>query len=402
MTKETKKINSKEKEHPRRLKMLDLQLKAFNLSGILPPSSIASSRWKTLLYDIFTTVSLIWFLPAIAAQLVALYQRLDDIEVATAILFQVSCYISTGVIFFYFVWKRKELVKLFDTLEAGFISHMDKVGSPTKRTAILSEASRKSTVITWTLLGLCFTVETAWGCIPFILGYVEYFTDAEPRDLSNDRGRYFGLAMWLPENVNKFPTYELTHAFHFIAVYTVVSNITGCYMLMFALAFHTTTQFKILCAAFEDVDDFVQKAQDSGDNTTNGCHREWNTRKELTDDLMSLRVNQHKDEHNYDYIPGDVGSDIVYEGNSQRNISGYFGQPDNAVSRQRVKPSDARYSKDFVKLKNIKSDRVFNDPLGDISDIETISEASTTLEPCDKFQRQYLIDCIQFHQALIR
>jgi hypothetical protein len=401
MAKETKKFNSKEREHPRRLKMLDLQLKAFNLSGILPPASIAGSRWKTILYDIFTTVSLIWFLPAIAAQLVALYQRLDDIEVATAILFQVSCYISTGVIFFYFVWKRKELLKLFDTLEAGFVSHMDKVGSPTKREAILTEASRKSTVITWILLGLCFTVETAWGCIPFILGYVEYLTDAEQRDLTNDKGRYFGLAMWLPENVNKSPTYELTHVFHFIAVYTVVSNITGCYMLMFALAFHTTTQFKILCAAFEDVDDFVQKVQDTGDND-NGSHREWNSRKELTDDQMALHLDQPKDENNYDYIPGAAGSDRVYEGISQGNISGSFRQPDNATSYQRDKPFDVRYSMDFVKLRSMKLDRGLNDPLGDISDVGTTTETSTTLEPGDKYQRRYLINCIQFHQALIR
>jgi len=44
--------------------------------------------------------------------------------------------------------------------------------------------------------------------------------------------------------------------FHFIAVHAVVSNITGCYMLMFPFAFHTTMLFKILCAAFKDVDEF--------------------------------------------------------------------------------------------------------------------------------------------------
>jgi hypothetical protein len=386
---ETKLFNSKEQEHPRRLKMLDLQLKAFNLSGILPPASISGSRWKTILYDIFTVISLIWFLPTIAAQLVALYQHADDIEVLTAILFQVSCYISTGVIFFYFVWNRKELLKLFDTLEAGFIRHMDKVGLPTKRTAILAEASRKSKVITLTLLGLCFTVETAWGCIPFILGYVEYFTDAEPRDLTNDKGRYFGLTMWLPENVNKSPTYELMHAFHFIAVYTVVSNITGCYMLMFAFAFHTTTQFKILCAAFEDVDDFIQRSQDSEDNTANGCHREWNSRKKVTDELMSLHVDQSTEEG----IPGGVNADTSHEDNCPGHISGSFGQSDNAISHQRDKSFDLRYSKGFIKLKHVKLE-------DEISNTET-SETSTTLQPCDKLLQQYLTDCIQFHQDLI-
>jgi hypothetical protein len=298
---EDKKFNFQEQENPRRLKMLHLQLIAFNLSGILPPASISGNRCKTMLYHIFTVVSLVWFPPAIAFQLVGLYEHLDDIEAATAILFQVSCYISTGIIFFYFVWNRTELVQLFDTLEVGFVSHMDKVGSPTRRNAILKDASRKSAIITWALLGLCFTVEFAWGCIPCILGYVEYFTNDEPRDLTNDRGRYFGLTMWLPENVNKSPTYELMHVFHFIAVYTVVSNINGCYMLMFAFAFHTTTQFKILCAAFEDVDIFVQRPQNSG----NG--RRWDTTKRKTDDLQSL----HAADGNYCCVLGYVNIEML-------------------------------------------------------------------------------------------
>ncbi|KAJ9578506.1 hypothetical protein L9F63_005235 [Diploptera punctata] len=109
------------------------------------------------------------------------------------------------------------------------------------------------------MMGLCFLVEIAWGVIPCAIGYIEYIIDPEAE--IEEKGKYFGLAMWLPENVNKSPNYELMHIFHFIAVYTVVSNITGCYMTMFVLAFHTTTLFKVLCAAFEDVDFFVNSLQ---------------------------------------------------------------------------------------------------------------------------------------------
>jgi hypothetical protein len=164
---------------------------------------------------VFTTVSLLSFLPLIVLQIVPLYQRLDDIEATTVILFQVSCIVSTGIIFFYFVWNRKELVNLFDTLQAGFISHMDKVGSSKIRKSILDEAAKKSTVITWTPLGLCFTTEAVLLVVPFIMGYVEYFTDVEPRNLTSDRGRYFGIKMWLPEDVNQSPTYERMQVFSF-------------------------------------------------------------------------------------------------------------------------------------------------------------------------------------------
>jgi hypothetical protein len=391
---EVQTLNFKEEENPRRLRLLHLQLKAFHLSGILPPSRALSSRWKSTLYDAFTVVSLLWFLPAITVQIVALYQRLDDIEAVTAILFQVSCYISTGIIFFYFVWNRKELVKLFDNLEAGFISHMDKVGSPRRRKAILEEAARKSAVITWTLLGLCFTVETAWGGIPFILGYVEYFTDAEPRNLTNDRGRYFGLTMWLPENANQSPTYELMHAFHFISVYTVVSNITGCYMLMYAFAFHTTTQFKILCAAFEDVDEFEQILQNSEHITNNGHRREWVSTKMKTEDIPG-------EDNICDYAPGSLNTDMVYEENCHQQTSQSSGQPHSVACHQRRTSISLMYPNDFNQSKAVKSDKLINESREEISTTETSSNISITVQPSDEFLQHYLIDCIRFHQALI-
>ena len=388
-------LKFKEEENPRRLKLLHLQLKAFHLSGILPPASALSNSWKSTLYDVFTVVSLLWFLPAIAFQIVGLYQLIDDIEAATAILFQVSCYISTGIIFFYYVWKREELVKLFDTLEAGFISHMDKIGSLTRRKAILEDAAKKSAVITWTLLGLCFTVETAWGGIPFIMGYVEYFTDAEPRNLSNDRGRYFGLTMWLPENVNQSPTYELMHVFHFIAVYTVVSNITGCYMLMFAFAFHTTTHFKILCAAFEDVDEFEQQIQNTEHVTNNGRRTEWISTKAKTEGFRAENLVS-------DYVPGSVNTNMVLEVDGHRQMSQSSGQPDSVTCNRRYKTFSLMYPHDFINSDAAKSDKLLSETREEVSDNATTSHTPDTTQPADESLQQYLMECIQFHQALIR
>lgn len=384
----------KEEENPRKLKLLHLQLKAFHLSGILPPASALSNRWKSALYDVFTAASLLWFLPTIAVQIVALYQLIDDIEATTAILFQVSCYISTGIIFFYFVWKRKELVKLFETLEAGFINHMDKVGSLRRRKAILKDAAKKSAVITWTLLGLCFTVETAWGGIPFIMGYVEYFTDAEPRNLTNDRGRYFGLTMWLPENVNQSPTYELMHVFHFMAVYTVVSNITGCYMLMFAFAFHATTHFKILCAAFEDVDEFEQQIRNSEHVTNNGRRTEWISTKVKTEGFPT-------EDHVNDYVPGSVNTNMVLEVNDYRQMFQSSGQPDGDGCNERYKSFSLLYPHDFTNSEAAKSDILTDEPREDVSYNATASHTPETAEPSDDFLQQYLKECIRFHQALI-
>jgi hypothetical protein len=96
-------LNFKDEENPRRVKLLHLQIKAFNFFGLLPPASVSSSRWKSMLYDIFVTVSLLGLLPSVALQIVALCQRLDNMKAVTGIVYQVIFYISTGTIFFYFV-----------------------------------------------------------------------------------------------------------------------------------------------------------------------------------------------------------------------------------------------------------------------------------------------------------
>jgi len=387
-------LSIKDEDNPRKLKLLHLQRKAFNFSGILPPASALNSRWKSTLYDIFVAVSLLGLLPAIAAQIVALYQCLDDIETVTAILFQVSCYINTGTIFFYFVWKRNELVKLFDILEAGFISHMDKVGSAERRKSILEEAAKKSSLITWALLSLGFIVQTTWGGVPFIIGYVEYFTDAEPRNLTNDRGRYFGLTMWLPENVNQSPTYQIMHIFHLISVYTILSNITSCYMLMFAFAFHTTTHFKILCAAFEDVDEFEQKIQNSEYVTDNGSRTELVSTKMKTEGF-------HTEDLDCDYVPGTANTNKLLEEPGHFETSPFSGQPDSVGCNARYISVSLMYPHDFIKSESAKSEKNMKPPRGELSSNATSSHTPVTTEPSEKLLQQYLMECIRFHQALI-
>lgn len=387
-------LKFKEEENPRRLKLIHLQLKAFNLSGILPPASALSSRWKSTLYDIFTAVSLLWFPPSITLQFAALYQTVGDIEAVTAVLFQVAGFIGTGIAFFYFVWKRKELVKLFDTLEVGFTSHMDKVGSPKRRKAILEESAKKSAVLTWALLVWYFTVVVAWGGLPFIMGYVEYFTDVEPRNLTNDKGRYFGLTMWLPENVNQSPTYELMHVFHFMAVYTACSNIMGSYLLIFAFAFHTATHFKILCAAFEDMDEFEQKIQNSEYVTINGRGAELRSRKVKTGGF-------HTEELDCDYVPRSVNTNMLLEENGDSQMSTSSWQPETVGCNRRYTSVSLMYPHDFIKSEAAKSDKLMKEPRGEIPSSATTSHTPVTTESSEKLLQQYLIDCIRFHQDLV-
>jgi hypothetical protein len=225
-----------------------------------------------MLYNTFSVVCIIWLGPGIFLQLVYLYDHITNIEIATGLGFQITCCFSTWIIFIYFVWNRETVARLIDAKENDFISHMRKVGSPERRKSIFLAAHKKYTVIAYSTIVLFFVVLTAWAVIPWMVGYIEYFRNPEVE--MEEMTKYFGAAMWLPKDVNKSPTYEMMHIFHFMIIYTTAGNITGCYMGMFLLAYHTTTLFKVLCAAFEDVDDFASTMEfpDDSKERLNGTY----------------------------------------------------------------------------------------------------------------------------------
>ena len=43
----------------------------------------------------------------------------------------------------------------------------------------------------------------------------------ESLDSRDEYLKYFGLILWLPPNIDKFPTYELVSTYNFIATYAV-------------------------------------------------------------------------------------------------------------------------------------------------------------------------------------
>ncbi|PSN33450.1 Odorant receptor 9 [Blattella germanica] len=374
----TSKLNNQEFDHfflkftekmegTKRLRLLHLQLIALYLSGILYPPNWEQNRCKKFIYDIFTFITIIWFPPTIFLQMIFLLDCLGDLRTATGILFQVSCYISTYIIFLYFVWHRKALVKLIDRIETEFVFHLERVGTPSRRDAILAEDYRKQKIITCLMLGLCFLVEAAWGVIPGMIGYIEYFIKTEEELANNEKGKYFGLAIWLPDNVNKSPTYEMVHCFHFIAVYTVVSNITACYMTMFMFAYHTTTIFKLTCAAFEDADDFentllVENESNHDIRLMVGSSSSKETMRSYLNSMAANRWNEHSD---------------------------------RMLDKKSKEDNNHGFTSNELQTSN------FNSTVSTGDDVD-VSHQKMFNEDLKRSMQKYLENCISFHQAIIQ
>jgi hypothetical protein len=233
---------------------LRFYLKALNLCGVWPPENISSDPWKLRLYNIYTCFTLIWFIPAITSMCIELCNYLDSLEKAISVIFQISAFVLSAILAMYFVYRRKIMMNLFYTLETNFIPYMEKVRSTTKKLKSLEESMFLGKLIADRFLYCAYMTIFIWGIIPCVKGYVEYIWQFNQEDIEHNRGKYFGLAVWFPSNVNKSPIYEIAQIIHGITLFIVVLNITGWYTAMLALIYHTSSHFSMLVDLIDDID----------------------------------------------------------------------------------------------------------------------------------------------------
>ena len=165
----------------KRVKLLGIQLRQLHFSGILPPSSIAISPCKSFLYNIFTALSLLSLVTHIVAEVRAIYEHRNKMEMVTALTFQITLFIHTTTLTAYFVFHRKQLAKLLESLEVQFVSHIEKIGSPTIHGPIIRKASNYATLLTWILLIVWLVVLFAWAVLPIMVRYFDILTSTEQK-----------------------------------------------------------------------------------------------------------------------------------------------------------------------------------------------------------------------------
>jgi hypothetical protein len=284
---------------------LRFHLRALNLCGVLPPESISSSPWKLRLYNMYTCFTLLWFIPAITAMCIELCDYLDNLEKAIPIIFQISAFVLSAILGTYFVRKRKIMMDLFYALEINFKPYMERVRSSTKKLKNLDESMFIGKLISDISLYCGYVTIFIWVVIPSAKGYVEYMLEINQEDSEHNRGKYFGLAMWLPSNVNKSPIYEIAQILHGITVFTGVLNITGWYTAMLALIYHASAHFSMLVDLIDDVSircSAKNFSQQQLEFTTRGCVSEDQLHSEDTSDEDSKHLSIKRDAELFQYL----------------------------------------------------------------------------------------------------
>jgi hypothetical protein len=372
-----------EETESKRLNLLDMQLKPLYLCGILPPASISETPWKSVLYNVFTTLAISWFVPHIVTQIMALYEHWNKFEMVTALIFQIALFIHTGTVAAYFVFHRKQLVRLLESLETHFVSYIDKVASPTIYVPIIREASQQASLLIWTLLVVCWVVLFAWGFLPMIVRYYDVVTSIdeginESLESKDEYLKYFGLIMWLPPNIDTFPVYELVYAFDAVAAYVVDSNLTGSNTIFFIFMFNISTHFKILTSCIEDIDEMFPEAKEATVNVP------------FTDTETKNTLHEHSFD---DEIFGPPLPEAIMISNRQ------------TIQHESGTASGTEFRDEFTSERDRNHSRTSGVSARGCNENAFMSNATGDTTQCnslrDEKMHRYLIECIKYHQALL-
>lgn len=223
-----------------------------NVSGMLPSLRTYSSPWKYHLYNMFSGVTFLSYIPLIIMQFIGIYKYSGNLTLLTVIIFQLAAYFDGMVNMAYFIYHRKRLLKLFYLTENKFNPFMKEVGTPEKQIDIIGRNKKFERNITTVAMGAFLADMCTWCVLPSIVRYFDYFREKNLE--AEEHLEYFILVMWLPENAATFPFYEMLHIFQFLSVWGVVANYAAGKLIIVSLFYHLSAQFRIVSSAIEDID----------------------------------------------------------------------------------------------------------------------------------------------------
>lgn len=242
----------------------EAHLQLLNLAGILPRPALLASPWKATCYNTFSIVALLVTVANLFAALFAIYQNWGDISVVTGIFFQVSFVVNCISVYVYLILNRKTLQTILSKSEEAVSRHIKYVGLDRMSLydTLMAQAYRQNSILTRTILTISANMYIFWTLYPLILWCTK--TENEIQDVENSeikrsyndgQWKYFCYRIWLPHNATQTPMYQFIYIDQAFEIYfTILVNATHNLMTI-SLMLYLTSQFKVLTAYLEMVDD---------------------------------------------------------------------------------------------------------------------------------------------------
>jgi hypothetical protein len=327
------------------------------ISGLLPPKSCSSSKWKSFLYDVYTALSFLIHIPLLLFQIMGIYVYWGNLQIVTGIIFQLTVCFDGLVILVYFTYHRKYLLELFEMLRTKFLPYINKVGLSPEQEEIMREKTKFANTLATVLAIIYVFVTSAWCVLPFFVRlWSQEGAEAYPANVTNagEHFKYFVLATWLPDNAFTFPIYEIMYSCQFFYTWSMVAHFTVGNMVFSLMYYGLSLQFRLLAAAIRDIDKI----------------------------FIDLNVDTTRQGNDYsEGISHDSNTQVYQRGTFER-----VTRTGTSIGAPSVKFSNKRMSADAY--------------MADLTDPTDWDEAVENGPNCN--ETAYMIECINYHQLLLK
>jgi hypothetical protein len=241
-----------------KLNIFQLNIKLFNISGIIPSENINSSSWKSALFRIFQTLSILLFISMYILQVLALFHYWGNTKmVADGFCFLASCGAAFFVNSYTFIfWKN--ICDVTYTFETSSIFCSELVRSNQKHMKILNETLKLAQIY----IKVIFIFEgtsSIFFALPTFMQHLMASGEEILQEIDTVEGfeKYFLFVIWLPPVLQQEFIIRVIYGLQFI-YFLEVGLFTGTLCPFYTvLLLYTGTQFKLISSIVREMDEVM-------------------------------------------------------------------------------------------------------------------------------------------------
>jgi hypothetical protein len=208
---------------------LGLNLRLLRYGGMLLDSSVMTSAWRVLFYNLSKALTVSCIIIVSMGFGVESYLSLDNLEEFAESFGLFMTQFKNSVKLISLFLHRKKILKIIKDIDENFFIH-DKELSAEERSVISTYLSRAKR--------FAFIFWIQWGM-------VMVFQSASKRTADNVV-REMPIKMWVPFDTKHSPYYELGYAYNTLFCVVISWNVALADTLFLVLIVHMTAQFKLL------------------------------------------------------------------------------------------------------------------------------------------------------------
>ncbi|KAJ9588818.1 hypothetical protein L9F63_017856, partial [Diploptera punctata] len=247
-------------ENVNKLNLFDKQYQSLYMCGLFTPESIKGSLWKIALYRSYKYLNLMTVTVLLVMVLIPVFQFSEDSALVFDIMYQFFGFTYTVTNAYFWVFNQNRLADLFDTFEVKFMPYIKNLGLFKNLSDLEAIMKHYNKILSIVYMVFVFDF-LIWVVVPFLTWALETSDDYKYTN-STEYFKYLCFKTWIPEHGTEMPLYTFVFIHQAMSGYFIIANFMTGAMIVFSLIHHTTTHFKLLISAFNNIDELFPLSEE--------------------------------------------------------------------------------------------------------------------------------------------